>query len=60
LSWELRSARGLARRYQRQDRHRETRDPLASIYGRFIEGFETADLRSAKVLLDESSPECAR
>jgi len=53
LSWELRSALGLARRYQRQDRHREARDLLAPIYGRFIEGFETADLRSAKALIDE-------
>jgi len=60
LSWELRSALGLARRYRRQDRGREARDLLASIYGRFIEGFETADLRIAKALLDELSADCVR
>jgi hypothetical protein len=26
---------------------------LAPVYGRFTEGFDTADLRDAKVLLDE-------
>jgi predicted ATPase/DNA-binding winged helix-turn-helix (wHTH) protein len=55
LSWELRTAVGLSRRYQRKGRRREARDLLAPIYGRFIEGFETADLRHAKALIDELS-----
>jgi hypothetical protein len=55
LSWELRTALSLARRYQKSGRRREARDLLAPIYGRFIEGFETADLRRAKALIDELS-----
>jgi predicted ATPase/DNA-binding winged helix-turn-helix (wHTH) protein len=55
LSWELRTALSLARRYQKSGRRREARNLLAPIYGRFIEGFETADLRHAKVLIDELS-----
>jgi hypothetical protein len=46
----------LARRYLKSGRRREARDLLAPIYGRFIEGFETADLRRAKALIDELSP----
>jgi predicted ATPase len=30
----------------------EARDLLASVYGRFAEGFDTPDLRAAKALLD--------
>lgn len=55
LSWQLRTALSLARRHQRDGRRRDARDLVASIYGRFIEGFETADLRRAKALLDELS-----
>jgi predicted ATPase len=36
-----------------QGRLGDARDQLASVYGRFTEGFETADLRTAKQLLDE-------
>ncbi len=53
LSWELRTALSLSRRYQRQGLRREARDLLAPIYGRFIEGFETSDLRQAKALIEE-------
>jgi predicted ATPase/DNA-binding winged helix-turn-helix (wHTH) protein len=53
LSWELRAATSLAR-LQRDSGGRETaRDLLMSVYARFSEGFETADLKSAKSLLDE-------
>jgi hypothetical protein len=33
----------------------EARDLLAPIYGWFIEGFNTVDLKAAKALLDELS-----
>ena len=53
LSWELRAATSLARFQRRQDRVNEARDLLLSVYGRFTEGFETADLKTAKALLDD-------
>jgi predicted ATPase len=31
----------------------EAHDLIASVYGRFTEGFETSDLRSAKQLLED-------
>lgn len=55
LSWELRTALSLALRLQRGGRRRDALDLLAPIYGRFIEGFETADLRRAKALIRELS-----
>jgi len=53
LSWELRTAMSLARSQRDQGRIGEARDLLASVHGRFTEGFATADLQSAKRLLDE-------
>ena len=53
LSWELRAATSLARLLRDRDRIGEARDLLAPIYERFTEGFGTADLQSAKRLLDE-------
>jgi len=53
LAWQLRSATSLARLWRRQDRLADARDHLAAIYGRFTEGFATADLCTAKRLLDE-------
>jgi predicted ATPase len=53
LSWELRTAMSLARSQRHQGRIGEARDLLTSVYGRFTEGFGTADLQSAKRLLDE-------
>lgn len=53
LSWELRAAISLARLKQVQGRTGEGRDCLAPVYDRFGEGFTTADLRTAAVLLDE-------
>jgi predicted ATPase len=52
-SWELRSATSMARLWQDQDKPQQARDLLAPIYGRFTEGFDTLDLREAKVLLDK-------
>ena len=53
--WELRAAVGLARLLAKQGRRDEARTMLAEIYGWFIEGFDTADLKDAKTLLDELS-----
>jgi predicted ATPase len=52
-SLELRSAADLARLHRDQGRHAGARDPLAPVYGWFTEGFDTADLKDAKTLLDE-------
>jgi predicted ATPase len=54
-SWELRAAMSLAQLWQRQGKRAEARMLLAPIYGWFTEGFDTADLQEAKVLLDELS-----
>ena len=43
----------LARLLAKQDRRNEARAILAEIYGWFTEGFDTADLKDAKALLDE-------
>ena len=55
LSWELRAAMSLARLLRDRDRIGEARDLLAPIYERFTEGFGTADLQAARLLLDELS-----
>src|SRR5208282_5169567 len=52
LSWELRTASSLARLWRDYHRVEEAR-VLGSVYGRFTEGFATADLRDAKSLLQE-------
>jgi predicted ATPase len=52
-SWELRASRSLARLWQQQGKRAEARALLAPIYGWFTEGFDTADLQEAKVLLEE-------
>ncbi len=51
-SWELRAATNLARLWQGQGKRQQARDLLAPIYGWFTEGFDTLDLKEAKVLLD--------
>jgi predicted ATPase len=53
LSWELRAATSLARLWRDQHRVEEARELLGSVYGRFTEGFATADLQAAKSLLQE-------
>jgi hypothetical protein len=45
----------MARLYQKQKRQNEARQLLTEIYNRFTEGFDTVDLRNAKVLLNELS-----
>jgi predicted ATPase len=50
---ELRATTSLARLLVKQDRRNEAHTMLAEIYGWFTEGFDTADLKDAKALLDE-------
>jgi predicted ATPase len=52
-SWELRATTSLAQLLARQGRHEEASAKLAEIYGWFTEGFDTADSKDAKALLDE-------
>ena len=52
-SLELRAATSLARLWAEQGKRAQARDLLAPVYGWFTEGFETADLKDAKALLDE-------
>ena len=53
--WELRATMSLARLLASQGRRHEARAMLAEIYNWFTEGFDTADLKEAKALLDELS-----
>ena len=55
-SWELRAALSLSRLWQRQGRHDEARRLLQEIYAWFTEGFDTADLKEARAVLEELSP----
>jgi adenylate cyclase len=52
-SLELRGVMSMSRLWQRQGKKAEARTSLAEIYGWFTEGFDTADLKQAKSLLDE-------
>jgi class 3 adenylate cyclase/predicted ATPase len=56
-SWELRAITGLARLLAQQGKRDEARTTLAEIYGWFTEGFDTADLKDSKALLDELTVE---
>jgi class 3 adenylate cyclase/predicted ATPase len=51
--YELRAAMSLARLRQQQGRPQEAVALLAPIHGWFTEGFDTADLKEAKALLDQ-------
>ena len=51
-TFELRAALKLARLWQTKGNTRGARDLLAAVYGWFTEGFETRDMKEAKVLLD--------
>jgi predicted ATPase len=52
LSWELRAATSLARLLRYQGRSADALALLQPVYDRFTEGFDTADLKAAKALLD--------
>jgi len=52
-SLELRAAMSLSRLWQKKGKQQQARELLAEIYGWFTEGFDTADLKEAKGLLEE-------
>jgi len=52
---ELRATVGLARLWQLQGKHHAAHNMLSSIYNWFTEGFDTADLQEAKVMLEKLS-----
>jgi len=52
LCWELRAATSLARLLRDQGRSAHAVALLQPVYDRFTEGFDTADLKTAKTLLD--------
>ena len=54
-SLELRAATSLSRLWQQQGKRAEARALLAPAYSWFTEGFDTADLRAAKAVLDALS-----
>ncbi|MBN1482933.1 hypothetical protein EH223_13445 [candidate division KSB1 bacterium] len=54
-SWELRTVMSLSRFRQKQGKRKEAQMMLESICSWFSEGYETADLKEAKALLEELS-----
>ncbi len=52
LCWELRVSCDLGRLWQQQERGEDALLLVRSIYEQFTEGFETADLKDAKALMD--------
>ena len=58
-SFELRVVTSWCRLWQRQGKTAEARQMLAEVYDWFTEGFDTADLREVKALLDELQKEPA-
>jgi predicted ATPase len=50
--WELRASCDLARLWQGQGRERKALKLLQSVYDQFTEGFDTADLRDAKAIIE--------
>jgi predicted ATPase len=52
-SWELRAAMSLARLWRDEGKPQQARELLAPVYGWFTEGFDTRDLKEARVLLEE-------
>jgi len=52
-SFELRATVSLARLWQQQGKQAEARQMLSDIYNWFTDGFDMADLKEAKALLDE-------
>jgi len=54
-AWELRTTMSLVRLLASHGRRDDARAMLAEIYNWFTEGFDTADLKDAKALLDELS-----
>jgi tetratricopeptide (TPR) repeat protein len=59
-AWELRATTSLARLLRDTNRRDEARTMLANIYNWFTEGFDTADLKEAKALLEEETTTASR
>lgn len=59
LSWELRGATSLAKHWHGQGRSADARALLTPVFGRFTEGFGTADLQTAAALLRNLEADCA-
>lgn len=55
-SLELEAVLSLSRLWQQQGKRDEARGLLAEVHGWFTEGFDTADLKAAKALLEELVP----
>jgi predicted ATPase len=55
-SWQLRAACDLALRWQRIGQTKKAAELLQTVYAQFTEGFDTADLRHAKGILDSLEP----
>jgi len=53
--WELRASKSLARLWQQQGKHQQALELLSPVYQWFQEGFDTQDLREAKMLLKSLS-----
>jgi len=53
--WELRAATSLAQLWRNHGKRAEAHNLLAPVYGWYTEGFDTADLKDAKALLEELS-----
>jgi predicted ATPase len=51
--WELRAATSLAKHWHDEGKHVEAYSLLQPVYGWFVEGFDTTDLKDAKAVLDE-------
>jgi hypothetical protein len=56
LSLELRSAMALGALLTNEERTEEAFAILAEVYGRFTEGYETRDLRTARQLIEAWRP----
>src|SRR5262249_10439625 len=52
IAWNLRSAISLAKLRRDERRNAEAQEILAPVYARFTEGFDTADVKQGKALLD--------
>ncbi len=54
-SWELRAAVSLGHLWQQEGKAEEAYQMLSEIYGWFTEGFDTPDIKTAKMLLKEAA-----